>query len=102
MACAASATAATARVGLRALSPELGLLELSPEETAVKRRLVALCTHVYGLCDSSKVGRFALHPFAESSVVTGLITDAGTPDEEVMAWKAVGVPVQRVPVEPAP
>jgi DeoR/GlpR family transcriptional regulator of sugar metabolism len=87
--------------GLRALSPELGLLELSPEETAVKRRLVALCTNVYGLFDSSKVGRFALHPFAESSVVTGLITDAGTPDEEVMAWKAVGVPVQRVPVEPA-
>ena len=75
--------------------------ELSPEETAVKRRLVALCTNVYGLFDSSKVGRFALHPFAESSVVTGLITDAGTPDEEVMAWKAVGVPVQRVPVEPA-
>ena len=87
--------------GLRALSPDLGLLELSPEETAVKRRLVALCTNVYGLFDSNKVGRFALHPFVESSAVTGLITDAGTPDEEVLAWKAVGVPVQRVPVEPA-
>ena len=56
---------------------------------------------MYGLFDSSKVGRFALHPFVESSAVTGLITDAGTPDEEVLAWKAVGVPVQRVPVEPA-
>jgi DeoR family transcriptional regulator, aga operon transcriptional repressor len=87
--------------GLRGLSPDLGLLELSPDETAAKRRLLALCTEVYGLFDSSKVGRFALHPFAETSAVTGLITDAGTPDEEVMAWKAVGVPVQRVPVEPA-
>jgi DeoR family transcriptional regulator of aga operon len=87
--------------GLRGLSPDLGLLELSPDETAVKRRLVALCTNVYGLFDSSKVGRFALHPFVETSAVHGLITDAGTPDEEVMAWKAVGVPVQRVPVEPA-
>ena len=87
--------------GLRALSPDLGLLDRSPEETAVKRRLLVLCTNVYGLSDSNKVGRFALHSFAKSSAVIGLITDAGTPDEEVMAWKAVGVPVQRIPVEPA-
>jgi DeoR family transcriptional regulator of aga operon len=87
--------------GLRALSPDLGLLDLSPEETAVKRRLLVLCTNVYGLFDSSKVGRFALHSFAKSSAVTGLITDAGMPDEEVMAWKGAGVPVQRVPVEPS-
>jgi DeoR family transcriptional regulator, aga operon transcriptional repressor len=87
--------------GLRALSPELGLLELSPEETAVKRRLVAISAAVYGLFDSDKVGRFALHPFVETAGITGLITDAGMPDEEVLAWKASGVPVQRVPVEPA-
>jgi DeoR family transcriptional regulator of aga operon len=86
--------------GLRALTPDLGLLELSPEETAVKRRLLSISSRVYGLFDSSKVGRFALHPFAESSAVTGLITDAGTPDDEVTAWKAVGVPVTRVDVEP--
>ena len=85
--------------GLRALSPDLGLLDLSPEETAVKRRLVALSGAVYGLVDSSKVGRFALHPFVETAGITGLITDDGTPDEEVVAWKAAGVPVQRVPVE---
>jgi DeoR family transcriptional regulator, aga operon transcriptional repressor len=85
--------------GLRALSPELGLLDLSPEETAVKRRLVALSSAVYGLFDSSKVGRFALHPFVETAGITGLITDAGTPDEDVLAWKDAGVPVQRVPVE---
>jgi DeoR family transcriptional regulator of aga operon len=88
--------------GLRALSPDLGLLELSPEETAVKRRLVSICASVYGLFDSEKVGRFALHPFVETAGVTGLITDTGMPDEEVLAWKANGVPVQRVPAEPAP
>jgi DeoR family transcriptional regulator of aga operon len=86
--------------GLRALSPDLGLLDLSPEETAVKRRLVALSAQVYGLFDNSKVGRFALHPFVETAGITGLICDDGTPDEEVLAWKAAGVPVQRVPVEP--
>ncbi|HZA84216.1 MAG TPA: DeoR/GlpR family DNA-binding transcription regulator [Actinomycetes bacterium] len=88
--------------GLRALSPDLGLLELSPEETAVKRRLVAISSTVYGLFDSSKVGRFALHPFVETAGITGLITDAGTPDEEVLAWKDAGVPVQRVPLESSP
>ena len=80
---------------------EPGLLELSPEETAVKGRPGALHQRAW-LFDSSKVGRFALHPFAESLLRPGPTTDAGTPDEEVMAWKAVGVPVQRVPVELAP
>jgi DeoR/GlpR family transcriptional regulator of sugar metabolism len=88
--------------GLRALSPDLGLLELSPEETAVKRRLVAISSTVHGLFDSSKVGRFALHPFVETAGITGLITDAGTSDEEVLAWKDAGVPVQRVPLESSP
>ena len=85
--------------GLRALSPDLGLLDLSPEETAVKRRLVSISAAVYGLFDSSKVGRFALHPFVETAGITGLLCDDGVPDAEVMAWKDVGVPVQRVPVE---
>jgi DeoR/GlpR family transcriptional regulator of sugar metabolism len=86
--------------GLRALSPELGLLDLSPEETAVKRRLVSISSTVYGLFDSSKVGRFALHPFVETAGITGLFCDEGLSDEDVLAWKDVGVPVQRVPVEP--
>jgi DeoR family transcriptional regulator of aga operon len=85
--------------GLRALSPELGLLDLSPEETAVKRRLVSICSTVYGLFDSSMIGRFALHPFVETAGVTGLFCDDGMPDEEALAWKDAGVPVQRVPVE---
>jgi DeoR family transcriptional regulator of aga operon len=62
---------------------------------------VSISSSVYGLFDSSKVGRFALHPFVETAGITGLITDEGTSDDEVLAWKDVGVPVQRVPVEPA-
>jgi DeoR family transcriptional regulator of aga operon len=85
--------------GLRSLSPDLGLLELSPEETAVKRRLVSISASVYGLFDSGKVGRFALHPFVETSAITGLITDTGMPEDDVVAWKAAGVSVERVTVE---
>ncbi len=85
--------------GVRSLSPQLGLMELNPEETAVKRRLASVCAEVYGLFDSSKVDRFALHPFASPDQVTELITDTGMSDEAVESWKAVGVPVRRVPVD---
>jgi DeoR family transcriptional regulator of aga operon len=60
---------------------------------------VSISSTVYGLFDSSKVGRFALHPFVETAGITGLICDDGVPDEEALAWKRAGVPVQRVPVE---
>lgn len=80
--------------GVRSLSPEAGLLELSPEETAAKRRLVSVCGEVYGLFDSSKVGRFALHTFAEPTQITSLITDAGTAGEDVARWRAAGVEVR--------
>jgi DeoR family transcriptional regulator, aga operon transcriptional repressor len=84
--------------GLRALRPEHGLMELSPEETTVKRRLAAACDSIYGLFDSSKLGRFALHPFVTTDHLTGLITDEGTPGEVVEEWSARGVKVERVRV----
>lgn len=89
--------------GVRSLSPELGLLELSAEETEAKRMLVSLCDEVYGLFDSSKAGRFALHAFAGSEQVTGLVTDAEASDDLVGRWREVGVPVRRatVPAEGA-
>jgi DeoR family transcriptional regulator, aga operon transcriptional repressor len=80
--------------GVRSLSPEAGLLELSPEETAAKRRLVSVCGEVYGLFDSSKVGRFALHTFAEPHQITGLITDTGTDAKDIAGWRAAGVEVR--------
>lgn len=82
--------------GVRSLSSQLGLMELSPEETAVKRRLVSVSERVYGLFDSTKVGRFGLHPFASPDQITELVTDAGTSDEVVAEWRAVDVPVRRV------
>jgi DeoR/GlpR family transcriptional regulator of sugar metabolism len=84
--------------GLRSLSPEHGLMELSLEETTVKRRLAAACDSVYGLFDSSKLGRFALHPFVTTDHLTGLITDECTPDDVMAEWSARGVKVERVPV----
>jgi DeoR family transcriptional regulator of aga operon len=87
--------------GVRSLSPEHGLMELSPEETGVKRRLAATCDRVYGLFDSSKVGRFALHPFVATDRLTGLITDEGAPTDVMAEWSSRGVHVHRVPVTEA-
>lgn len=50
--------------GVRSLSPEAGLRELSVEETAVKRRLVSVSGEVYGLFDSSNASRHG--PLARS------------------------------------
>lgn len=84
--------------GVRSLSPQRGLMELNPEETAVKRQLVNVSREVYGLFDASKVGRFALHPFADTARITGLYTDEEMDDEALAEWREVGVPVTRVAV----
>jgi DeoR family transcriptional regulator of aga operon len=87
--------------GVRSLSREHGLMELSVEETAVKRRLAAACTQLYGLFDSTKIGRFALHSFAPTHRITALYTDDGAPPDTLAGFTSVGIAVHRVPVDAA-
>ena len=84
--------------GVRSLSREHGLMELSVEETAVKRRLAAACTQLYALFDSSKIGRFALHSFAPTSRITALFTDDAAPPDALAGFAGLGIAVHRVPV----
>lgn len=86
--------------GVRSFSPEMGLMELAPEEAAAKRRLVAASMEVYGLFDASKVGRFALHSFAEPALVTGLITDSEADAAVVSGWRRLGIDVRQAAVGP--
>lgn len=81
--------------GVWSISVTHGLMELSAEETEVKRRLVRACAQVYGLFDSTKAGRFALHSFAGPEQITGLITDTELADEAAAPWIDAGVPVHR-------
>lgn len=85
--------------GVRSLSPEFGLLELSMEEAQAKRALATACVHRYALFDSSKVGRFALHTFVEPERVSGLFTDDAIDSGVEEAWTTIGVPVTRVSVD---
>lgn len=84
--------------GVRSVSLTHGLLELSAEEAAAKRRIAAVCREVHALFDSSKVSRFALHSFTPVERITGLITDTGVSDEIAAEWRSAGITMRRVPV----
>lgn len=87
--------------GLVGLSPELGLMEISVDEAQTKAFIARVCNRVYGLFDSSKLGRFALHSFVPTNRVTALYTDAGAPDEFRQEWSSAGVPVHCADAPPA-
>jgi DeoR/GlpR family transcriptional regulator of sugar metabolism len=86
--------------GVAGLSVERGLMDVAVEEAQAKSHLVAACDAVYGLFDSSKVGTFALHPFAATERIDGLYTDDAVDPGFVPVWAAAGVPttVARLPI----
>lgn len=77
--------------GLVGLSTSLGLLEVSVDEAHTKSFIAGVCNEVYGLFDSSKATRFALHPFTPVERITALYTDAGIEPSFIEDWAEVGV-----------
>jgi DeoR family transcriptional regulator of aga operon len=86
--------------GLVGLSVTHGLMDISGEEAQTKAAMAQACDEVYGLFDSSKVSGFGLHSFAPSGSITGMFTDANVPQDFVIQWKQVGVPVTAALPEP--
>lgn len=84
--------------GLVGLSSSLGLLEVSVEEAQTKAFMAGVCNEVYGLFDSSKATRFALHPFTKPDRITALFTDDGIGEEPRAEWRTCGVVLHVVPV----
>jgi DeoR family transcriptional regulator of aga operon len=82
--------------GLVGLSTELGLLDVSVDEAHTKQLLAAACDEVYGLFDSSKANRFALHSFVPTERITALYTDAGIDPSAVEQWRRAGVEMRTV------
>lgn len=82
--------------GVKGLSLAHGLMDLAIEEAEAKKFLVRACKAVYGVFDSTKVGRFGLHSFADTKVVTGLYTDDQMAGSEIAAWERAGVAVHTV------
>lgn len=84
--------------GAVSVSPELGLMDLSAEESQTKQFLVRACDEVYGVFDSSKVNGFGLHSFAAVQQITAMFTDDAVEPEMVAKWSGLGVPVHRAGV----
>ncbi len=82
--------------GVKGLSVTHGLMEMAIEEAEAKKYLVNSCAQVFGVLDSTKVGRFGLHSFAPVRSVTGLFTDDLMPPAEITAWRQAGVTVTTV------
>jgi DeoR/GlpR family transcriptional regulator of sugar metabolism len=88
--------------GVVGISTEHGLMDIAVEEAQTKAYLAESCRQVYGVFDSSKVGRFAVHSFAPVGSVDGLYTDDRIDPSVVREWAALGVPIHTAPVpEPA-
>jgi DeoR family transcriptional regulator of aga operon len=84
--------------GLMGLSVSHGLLDIAVEEAMAKQYLASACERVYGLFDSSKVGKLGLHPFVAAERVYALYTDDGIPADAAASWAAIGARVNTVPV----
>lgn len=87
--------------GLMGLSTAHGLLDIVVEEAQTKQFMAKACNQIFGLFDSSKVGRFGLHSFAATDMLTGLYTDDAVDDALIQEWAAAGVPVNTVAVDSA-
>ncbi len=85
--------------GLMGLSTTHGLLDIVVEEAQTKQFMAKACNQIFGLFDSSKVGRFGLHSFAATDMLTGLYTDDAVDDALIQEWAAAGVPVNTVAVD---
>lgn len=82
--------------GAHGISLEAGLTDVSPEEAAVKRPLVARCRQVIAVLDATKWGRIGVASFAALEQVLSIITDAGAPEALVGQVQARGIAVIRV------
>jgi len=77
--------------GLVGLSLQRGLMDIAPEEAQAKEAIADVCDHIYGLFDSSKVGRFGMHAFVTPERITQLISDDAVPADVHEAWGKAGI-----------
>jgi DeoR/GlpR family transcriptional regulator of sugar metabolism len=82
--------------GAHGISLDAGLTDVSPDEAAVKRPLVARCRQVIAVLDATKWGRIGVASFAELRRIHRVITDARAPEELVRQVQAAGIIVQTV------
>ncbi|MEU8824589.1 DeoR/GlpR family DNA-binding transcription regulator [Streptomyces sp. NPDC048636] len=72
------------------------------EYAEIKEAMLASANRSLLLADHSKFGRTATYAYGTAAVYDAVLTDTGTPEEEIAALRGLGVRVERVtPGEPA-
>ena len=84
--------------GARAVSPDLGYLEVNPDEAAVKRAFALACDRVVIVFESAKTGSFGLVPFTTPGQPCTAITDGGAAPEFIDALRAAQQDLVVVPL----
>lgn len=79
--------------GVRGLSFEAGITELSPDEADMKRAMMNHCHSNVVLADASKWGLVSPYTFASASSIAHIMTISGSPLAEMEKFRAVGVRV---------
>jgi DeoR/GlpR family transcriptional regulator of sugar metabolism len=80
--------------GARGLSVERGLVDLNPEEVALKHEMAAACDKVIGVVDGTKWQRTALLSFVAADELHCIVTDASAPLEAAADWRGHGIEVR--------
>ena len=86
-------------LGARGLSLQRGLMDLNPDEVRIKQEMADACERVFGILDGTKWHRSALLSFVATERVSGIVTDADAPSDEVDAWRTLGVDVLLAPAD---
>lgn len=86
-------------LGARGLSLQRGLMDLNPDEVRIKQEMADACERVFGILDGTKWHRSALLSFVPTARVSGIVTDADAPSDEVDAWRTLGVDVLLAPAD---
>lgn len=82
--------------GAHGIDLHTGLSDVSPEEAAVKRLFVELCTQVVAVLDATKWGRIGVASFARIEDVDFVISDIAAPEAQVDQLRAYGIDVTLV------
>src|SRR4029077_7894713 len=80
-------------LGALGMSIERGLMDLNPDAVRIKQEMADACEQIYGILDGTKWHRSTLLSFVSTEDLTGIVTDASAPADEVEAWRAAGVEI---------
>jgi DeoR/GlpR family transcriptional regulator of sugar metabolism len=80
-------------IGAAGLTARWGLTDLTDDEADVQRAAIARADRLVVIADGSKIGRTTPAVVAAAERLDALVTDAGAPDAELEALRALGIDI---------